>query len=280
MVTDPGIASKAKPVLLEDSHYALHFLPTRQRAVVDAFDAFCRELRAIPKSVRDPGVAQAKLAWWQKEVDRCFGGQPTHPALQALVPHLGTYGIAREHLLAITEGCRMDLAQARYFSFPELQHYCDLVAGAREVVCARIFGQTAAQTADYARQAGGALQLTRLIRNVGRDGRRNRIYLPADELDRFSVPESEILAGTYSDRFARLMEFQVQRARGLFDAALDQLPRVDCLRQKPGLTQISLYLALLREIEAENYDVLSQRIDLSSLRKSWLAWKMQALGRF
>lgn len=267
-------------MLLDDSHYALHFLPAQKRAVVDAFDAFCRELRAIPKNVSDPGVAQAKLGWWQKEVDRCFDSHPTHPALQVLAPHLRTYGIEREHMLAITEGCRMDLAQARYFSFPELQRYCDLVAGAREVVCARIFGQTAAQTGDYARRAGWALQFTRLIRNVGRDGRRNRIYLPADDLDRFAVPESEILAATYSDRFARLMEFQVQRARDLFDDALRRLPAADRLAQKPGLAQISLYRALLREIEKEHYQVLSQRIDLSSLRKSWLAWKMQALGRF
>lgn len=280
MATDSGTASKAKRAPLEDRHYALHFLPARQRAAVDAFDAFCRELRAIPKNVSDPGVAQAKLGWWQKEVEQCFDGQPTHPALQALAPHLHTYGIEREDLLAITEGCRMDLKQARYFSFPELQRYCDLVAGAREVVCARIFGQTATQTGDYARQAGRALQLARLIRNVGRDGRRNRIYLPADDMDRFGVPEGEILAGTYSDRFARLMAFQVQRARGLFDDALRQLPAADRLAQKPGLTQISLYRALLAEIEAEDYQVLSQRIDLSSLRKSWLAWKMQALGRF
>lgn len=280
MATEPGTASKTKPVLLEDSHYALHFLPAPRRAVVEAFDAFCRELRAIPKNVSDPGVAQAKLGWWQKEVDRCFDGHPTHPSLQALAPHVRTYGIKREDLLAITEGCRLDLAQARYFSYPELQHYCDLVAGAREVVCARIFGQTTAQTSDYARQAGWALQLTRLIRNVGRDSRRNRIYLPADELDRFKVPESEILAATYSDRFARLMAFQVRRARDLFDTALGQLPPADRLTQKPGLAQISLYRALLREIEAEDYQVLSQRIDLSALRKSWLAWKMQALGRF
>lgn len=278
--TDPATEQERDPAPFEDDDYALHLVPPAARAVIASFDVFCREVRDIPFTVRDPGVAQAKLSWWQNEVQRCFDGHPTHPALQALAPHLSAYGIEREPLLAITEACRLDLTQARYFSFNELRRYCDLASGSREAVHARIFGQTQPQTSDYARATGVALQLTRILRDVGRDAQRSRIYLPADDLDRFHVPESEILAATHSDRFEQLMRFEVDRAQRLFDDALDLLPHADRRQQKPGLALISLHRALLRAIAAEDFRVLEQRIDLIPLHKFWLAWKMHALGRF
>ncbi len=261
-------------------YYAFLFLPPPRRAAITAFYAFCREVDDVVDEVSDPGVAATKLAWWQSEVGRAFGGQPTHPALQALMPHAAAFGIESRQLLAVIEGCQMDLTQTRYLDFAQLQRYCHLVAGVVGEVSARIFGQQDQRTTAYAHRLGLAFQLTNILRDVGEDARRGRIYLPVDELQRFEVKAHEILNGQHSDRFERLMRFQAARAHRLYDEALALLPAADRRSQKPGLMMASIYRTLLREIEADGFQVLRQRIALTPLRKLWLAWKMQALGRF
>ena len=261
-------------------YYAFLFLPPERRAAITAFYAFCREVDDVVDEVADPGVAATKLAWWRKEVQQAFAGQPSHPALQALVPHAGTFGITAQHLLAVIEGCEMDLQQTRYLDWPGLQRYCHLVAGVVGEVSARIFGQTQETTTRYAHTLGLAFQLTNIIRDVGEDAMRGRIYLPIDELQRFDVKAQELLQRQYSERFTALMKFQVERAHALYDEALTLLPAADRRNQKPGLMMASIYRTLLREIEASDFQVLHQRIGLTPLRKLWLAWKMQALGRF
>ena len=255
------------------------FLPPPGRAAIPAFYAFCREVDDVVDEMRDAGVAATKLAWWQQEVARAFAGGATHPVTQALMPHTATYGITAEHLLAVIEGCRMDLEQTRYLDLPGLLRYCHLVAGIVGEVAARIFGHTQPQTMAYAHRLGRALQLTNILRDVGDDARRGRIYLPVSELQQFDVKAHEILKRTYSDRFTALMRFQAERAHRLYDEAFALLPNADRRAQKPGLMMASIYRTLLREIEHENFQVLHQRIRLTPLRKFWLAWKVQALGR-
>ena len=261
-------------------YYAFLFLPPPRRAAITAFYAFCREVDDVVDEVSDPGVAATKLAWWQSEVGRAYAGQPTHPALQALMPHAAAFGIEARQLLAVIDGCQMDLTQTRYLDFAQLQRYCHLVAGVVGEVSARIFGQQDERTTAYAHRLGLAFQLTNILRDVGEDARRGRIYLPVDELQRFEVKAHEILNGQHSDRFERLMRFQAERAHRLYDEALALLPAADRRSQKPGLMMASIYRTLLREIEADGFQVLQQRIALTPLRKLWLAWKMQALGRF
>lgn len=261
-------------------YYAFLFLPAPRRAAITAFYAFCREIDDVVDEVSDPGVAATKLAWWQTEVGRAYAGEPTHPAMQALMPHVAAYGIEARHLLAVIEGCQMDLTQTRYLDFAALQRYCHLVAGIVGEVSAKIFGQSQAQTTEYAHTLGLAFQLTNIIRDVGEDARRDRIYLPVNELQQFDVKAHEIINGVYSDRFERFMKFQAERAHALYDKALALLPAEDRRSQKPGLMMASIYRTLLREIEADNFQVLHQRVALTPLRKLWLAWKMQALGRF
>jgi phytoene synthase len=173
----------------------------------------------------------------------------------------------------------MDLEQTRYLDYPNLQRYCHLVAGVVGEVAARIFGQTEPATTEYAHTLGQALQLTNIIRDVGEDALRGRIYLPVNELQRFDVKAHEVLKRTYSDRFTALMRFQAERAHGLYEKALDLLPSQDRRTQKPGLMMASIYRTLLSEIEADNFQVLHQRIKLTPLRKLWLAWRVQALGK-
>lgn len=261
-------------------HYALLFVSARQRAAAQAFRAFELDVRSATEEVRDPGVARAKVRWWKDEVNRCFDGAPTHPALQTLAPHLDAFGITRMLLLAVADSADMDLSQFRYFDYPELERYCELGAGSAAEVLARICGHTEENTLRYARKLGLALQLTAVVRNVGHDARHSRIYLPADEMDRFRVKESAVLSGTYSDGFAELMAFQAERALATYDEALALLPAVDRQRQKPTLALLSIQRGVLDAIRAQHYRVLEQAIDLPPARKYWLAWKMQALGRF
>ncbi|MES2423129.1 MAG: presqualene diphosphate synthase HpnD [Pseudomonadota bacterium] len=259
-------------------YYAFLFLPKPRRAAITAFYAFCREIDDVVDEVSDPGVARTKLAWWQTEVAKSYAGQPSHPVMLALMPLVADYGIEQRHLQAVIEGCQMDLEQTRYLDFPGLQRYCHLVAGIVGEVSARIFGQTEAATTAYAHKLGLAFQLTNIIRDVGEDALRGRIYLPVSELQQFDVKAHELLKRTYSDRFTALMQFQAQRAHQYYDEALALLPAQDRRSQKPGLMMASIYRTLLREIERDNFQVLHQRIALTPLRKFWLAWRVQALG--
>ena len=260
-------------------YYAFLFLPRPRRAAITAFYAFCREVDDVVDEVTDPGVARTKLAWWQMEVAKSFAGEPSHPVMKALMPRVAEFGIEQAQLQAVIEGRQMDLEQTRYLDFPALQRYCHLVAGVVGEVSARIFGQGQPQTTDYAHKLGLAFQLTNIIRDVGEDALRGRIYLPVSELQQFDVKAHEILKRSYSDRFTALMRFQAARAHSLYDEALALLPAPDRRTQKPGLMMASIYRTLLREIERDNFQVLHQRVSLTPLRKLWLAWKVQALGR-
>ena len=264
-------------------YYAFLFLPRPRRAAITAFYAFCREVDDVVDDATDTGVASAKLAWWREEVTRAFDGQPNHPVMRALMPLAADYGIAQRHLLAIVDGCQMDLEQTRYLDFIALQRYCHLVAGIVGEVAAQIFGQTSADTTAYAHRLGLALQLTNIIRDVGEDAMRGRIYLPVNELQQFDVKAHEILKRQETDefrqRFVALMRFQAERAHRCYDEALAMLPAQDRRSQKPGLMMGSIYRDLLREIERDDFRVLRQRVSLTPLRKLWLAWRVQALGR-
>jgi phytoene synthase len=260
-------------------YYAFLFLPKPRRAAITAFYAFCREVDDVVDEARDPGVAATKLAWWRTEVAQSFAGQPSHPVMKALMPLAAEYGIEARQLQQIIDGCQMDLDQTRYLDFPGLQRYCHLVAGVVGEVAARIFGQEDPQTTAYAHTLGQALQLTNIIRDVGEDALRGRIYLPVNELQQFDVKAHELLNRVYSERFVALMKFQAERAHRIYDEALALLPAADRRSQKPGLMMGSIYRALLREIERDDFQVLQQRVSLTPLRKFWLAWRVQALGR-
>jgi phytoene synthase len=213
-------------------------------------------------------------------VHQAFSGQPNHPVTQALMPWVAEFGIQETSLQSVIDGCEMDLTQTRYLDYPNLTRYCHLVAGVVGEVSAQIFGQTDADTTAYAHKLGQAFQLTNIIRDVGEDALRGRIYLPVSELQQFDVKAHEILNRLDSDRFQALMQFQAARAHALYDEALSMLPANDWKHQKPGLMMASIYRTLLREIEAKKFPVLKQRVALTPLHKLWLAWKMQALGRF
>ena len=261
-------------------YYAFLFLPPRKRAAITAFYAFCREVDDVVDEIEDTGVAAQTLHWWRIEVANSFAGNPQHPVMKALMPLTSEHGIHEHHLQQVIDGCDMDLRQTRYLDFSGLKTYCHLVAGVVGEVAAKIFGQTQEQTTGYAHSLGLAFQLTNIIRDVGEDAMRGRIYLPIDELQRFDVTANDLLQRRDSAAFQALMKFQCDRAMDIYEQALSSLPAEDWRAQKPGLMMASIYRTLLREIAAAQFPVLKQRVALTPLRKMWLAWKMQALGRF
>jgi phytoene synthase len=263
-------------------YYAFLFLPEERRAAITAFYAFCREVDDVVDEVQDPGVAASKLAWWQQEVAQAFAGQPTHPVTKALMPLAQRFDIEARHLQAVIEGCQLDLRQNRWIDYAALQGYCHLVAGVVGEVAANIFGRTHPDTIRYAHTLGLAMQLTNIIRDVGEDARRGRIYLPMEDLRRHEVKVPELMARCapwgYSERFTTMMRFQAERAHATFDQAMSLLPPEDRRAQRPGLMMANIYRALLREIEHGGFQVLHQRISLTPLRKLWIAARTQMRG--
>ena len=260
-------------------YYSFLFLPPLRRRAITALYAFCREVDDVVDESTDAGLARTRLAWWRDELGRLYAGRPEHPVTRALQPHLEPFGIDRGRLEEIVDGMEMDLEQDRYLDFEGLRLYCHRVAGVVGTLSAGTFDDGAGRCRDYAEALGLALQLTNIIRDVGEDARRGRIYLPVAELQQFDVKAHEILQGRYSERFTALMRFQAERAERCYAEALALLPAADRATQKPGLMMASIYRTLLREIAHENFQVLHQRIQLTPLRKFWLAWKVQALGR-
>jgi phytoene synthase len=264
-------------------YYAFLFLPPPRRAAITAFYAFCREVDDVVDEVGDPGVAAAKLQWWRREVAALFGGTPSHPVMLALRPHLQAFGIRADHLTAVIDGCQIDLEQSRFLDYAGLARYCDLVAGVVGEVAARIFGHRLEATLQYAHKLGLAMQLTNIIRDVGEDARRGRIYLPVSELQAHDVKAHEILKREapwgYSERFLALMRFQAARAHATYDEAMALLPEADREAQVPGLMMAHIYRTLLREIEGQGFQVLHQRTSLTPLRKLWIAARTRWRGR-
>ncbi len=259
-------------------YYSFLFLPPPRRRAITALYAYCREVDDVVDEVSDPGVAQAKLAWWAGEIAQLFAGTPQHPVTRALQPHLQDYGITQQRLLQVIEGMQMDLNQSRYLDFKALQRYCHLVAGVVGEMAAGIFGASEERTYEYARQLGLALQLTNIVRDVGEDARRGRVYLPIDDLQAHDVKVADILAGHYVPGFEAVMALQAERARTAYRAALAALPEADRKSQRAGLIMGAIYMSLLREIEASRFQVLHQRISLTPLRKLAIAWRTWTFG--
>ncbi len=254
-------------------YYSFLFLPPERRRAITALYAFCREVDDVVDECADASVAAAKLLWWREEIAALYAGSPRHPVTRALAPAAERFGVTEARLLEIVEGMAMDLRHARYPDFAALERYCYHVAGVVGLLAAGIFGYSNPQTLRYAETLGTAFQLTNIIRDVGEDARKNRIYLPQDELARFGVPAADILGARASAPFGGLMAFQIERARGYYERALALLPREDRKAQRPGLVMAAIYRTLLEEIRRDGARVLAHRVALTPVRKLWIAWR-------
>ena len=277
MTPDDYCADKAAPPG-SDVYYSVLFLtPERRRATI-ALEAVRRELEDAVRDASDPAVVQSKLQWWRQELARLFEGRPEHPAAKALQPHLARYDIGAVHLGELLAGVEADAMQNRYLDWPNLRRHGDQVAGVAGRLTARIAGQTHARTLEFARLMALTEQLVHFIRNLGEDVRHNRVYIPVDELQRFNVPAADLFNRRYAEGFKPLMTFQAERARATYKEALAALPDEDRRAQRSALIRGVLAMRLLDEVEADGFQVLTQRTDLTPLRKLWLAWKTQIRG--
>jgi phytoene synthase len=249
------------------------FLDQRRRQALNALYAFCREVDDVVDDCSDPAVARAGLEWWRGEIATLDAGRATHPVTQALTTARRHFSLPVEQLAEIIDGMQMDLEQSRYADFTQLQLYCHRAAGVVGLLAAEIFGITDRRTLKYAHALGLAFQLTNIIRDVGEDARRGRIYLPQDELARFGVAEQDILTSRYTGAFRDFMAFQTERAREHYARAFANLPAADRHAQRPGLIMAAIYRRLLDEIEMDGYRVLDRRTTLTPPLKLWLAVK-------
>jgi len=253
-------------------YYSFMFLPHERRRAITALYAFCREVDDVVDECSDENVARTTLAWWRSQVAAIYAGTPQHPVAQALVPIVKEFKLPQEHLLEIIDGMEMDLSQHQYADFKSLQLYCYRVASVVGLLAAEIFGYSDRKTLKYAHDLGIALQLTNIIRDVGEDARRGRIYLPQDEMAHFGVHTSDILNARENDNFNKLMRFQIERARHFYDIALSELPALDRKAQRTGLIMATIYRATLEEVVHTGCHVLRERVSLPPLRKLWLAF--------
>jgi phytoene synthase len=257
-------------------YYSFLYLPAEKRRAITALYAFCREVDDVVDECSDEAVARAKLAWWRQEVNAIFNDEsptkPSHPVAKALANVSHTFNLTAERLNQIIDGMEMDLNYSRYADFDTLRHYCYHVASVVGLCSAEIFGYRTPDTLKYAEDLGLAFQLTNIIRDVGEDARRDRIYLPQDELVRFGVTEADILNSRETDAFTKLMEFQIERAESYYTRAFAALPDEDRKKQRPGIVMAAIYRSLLMEIKQDGCHVLRQRVSLTPVRKLWIAW--------
>ena len=258
-------------------YYAFLFLPPEQRQAIHALYAFCREVDDVVDECEDPAVAVATLSWWRQEVALLESApgqpQPTHPVMIALKQVRTRFDLSLEYFNEIIDGMAMDLEYSRYPDFKSLSLYCYRVAGVVGLLSAEIFGVSDRKTLRYATELGTALQLTNIIRDVGEDARRGRIYIPVDELQQFNVPAADIMNARETPEFQALMAFQAERAQRYYASALDTLPMADRSAQRPGLIMAAVYRTLLDEITQDGFQVLKQKTTLPPLRKLWIALK-------
>ncbi len=254
-------------------YYSFYFLSKDKRRAITVLYAFCREVDDVVDECSDTNVARTTLNWWRNEVAAIYGGTPQHPVTQALVPIVKQFNMAQEHLLEIIDGMEMDLDQPRYADFKSLQLYCYRVASVVGLLSVGIFGYTDRQTLKYAHDLGIAFQLTNIIRDVGEDARRNRIYLPMDEMLQFGVTAADILNARETENFQKLMAFQIERAQRYYRQAFEHLPVVDRKAQRTGLIMAAIYRAVLDQVVSSGCHVLKERVSLTPRYKLWLAFK-------
>lgn len=270
---------------------AFRLLDPRRRAAMEALYAFCREVDDVADDCSDQAVAQTTLNWWRSQLiaraDRADGadhsgsdgqasGTVCHPVIQALGPVIDDFDLPIDDLALIITGVERDLYPLQFNDWSALDDYCDQVAGAVGRLSARIFGRVDEAVLRYASGLGLALQYTNILRDIGEDARRQRVYLPEALLHAHGLHRADVLSLGQTPQLTEALAELAQRAHGLYDQALDDLPAWAVAQQRPGLVMAAIYRDLLKVIQESDYQVLHQRIALTPSRKLWLGLKTMA----
>ncbi|HVR71514.1 MAG TPA: presqualene diphosphate synthase HpnD [Vicinamibacteria bacterium] len=254
-------------------YYAFRILPREKRRAIEALYSFCR---VVDDCVDEPGgEGEAGLLRWLDEAYRCYQGRPTTPLGRDLAEALFQFPIPRACFEDIVGGCRMDLVVTRYATFADLRVYCERVASAVGLAAIEVFGYRHPDTRRYAVELGVALQLTNILRDLGPDAARGRLYVPVEDLRRDGVGEEEFLCGAAhhvapAPALLPLLRSQARRARAQYEAARSLLPREDRAAMAPAEIMAAVYRCLLDRVEAGGFP-FRRRVALSRPRRAWIA---------
>ncbi len=255
-------------------HFSVGFLflpPPKQKAIYAVY-AFCRFADDIVDEHQSASI-EVLLKEWEEELYRCYQHVPTHPIGVALSDAVARYPIPIEGFLGLIAGCRMDLTQKRYPTYAALTVYCDKVATTIRDLSLPIFGFMDPMAWKYGNALSTALQLTNIVRDIGEDLVRGRIYLPQDEMLACGYSEADLLSRVKNEAFLRLMRFQLNRIRGLFHESANLVPLVDKDARLALSLMRAVYIELVDQIESRPFDVLNRSIRLSLLQKIWVVIK-------
>jgi phytoene synthase len=250
---------------------AFRVLAAPQRRAMCALYAFLRIADDLSDEPGEPADKRRALARWRQGLDGALQGDYAHPIHAALHDTVTRHGIPRAYLEAALDGVEMDLAPVSYGTFEELRLYCYRVASVVGLSCIHIWGFSGDEAPAYAESAGIAFQLTNILRDLGEDAGRGRVYLPAEDLERFGYDPGRLGRGERDERFRALMRFQVERARRFYDAAWPLGPLLRPAGRAVFLMMARTYRGLLDLIERRDYDVFSRRVSLGRWRKLLLA---------
>lgn len=246
-------------------YYSFFFLPSSRREAMHTVYAFCKEVDSAVDDTPPGSDPKEAIRRWRAEVAAVYGGAPTHPVAVSLADHVKRLEIPREYFDELINGVEMDLTTTRYATFEELSRYCYRVACVVGLICLYVFGTRDPRAKDYAVNLGMAFQLTNILRDLGTDADRGRLYLPREDLARFDCDEKLLLQRRYPPRFRELMTFQCARAREYYAKAraiLNCLPRADRQTLIPADIMHGVYERILLRIERADYRVFDARISL------------------
>ena len=258
-------------------YFAFLTLPAERRRAIYVAYAFCRYCDDSVDAEGTTDEKLARIARLRRMLAEAYDGQASEPVFVGLADVADNYQIPQEYFEEVLNGVESDLVKTRYSDFAELRGYCYQVASVVGLICIQIFGYHGGEDARrHAIDLGLAMQLTNICRDVREDWELGRVYLPQDELRRYGVTEEDLAAGAVTDSFAKLLQFQIDRAREYFASGRLLLPYLPRRSRACPAALGSIYGAVLDRIERSGYDVFEERIGLSSgakvalMARAWL----------
>ena len=264
-------------------YYSFLFLPPQRRQAMHAVYAFCKEIDSVVDDAPPGSDPQEALGRWRAELDAAYQGHPTYPVTICLVEHAHQLGIPKEYCEALIDGVEMDLTTSRYATFDDLAVYCYRVASVVGLICLKVFGTRSPRASEYAINLGMAFQLTNILRDLGSDADRGRIYLPLEDLARFKYSEDELLKKTYSPAFIELMQHECARTRQFYEKAHEVFVSLSPEDQRTlTVAEImrNMYARILSRIEDSRYRVFGPRISMPPAYRFVLAAGVWLRSRF
>ena len=239
--------------------------PSKRRAIYAAY-ATCR----LADDLADEGLKPEAglLDRWEAEVENAYAGKATHPVTRALHHAVQTYPIPKDAFLGLIQGCRQDFIKKRYANFQELLGYCELVASTISEISLAVFGVLNKETPRLGRRLSTALQLTNVIRDVAEDARKDRIYLPMDELASFKVTHAHILHALPGEGMEDLLRFQCKRALRFYEEARDLPNHVEPDSRLAVSLMAGVYERILLKIMKDPLQVFRRRVALNPIEKA------------